>query len=216
MEQISRNLLSVEDLEDNIGEKDSIIKQLNCQVYMLIESLKRLKNDRKEVENSLKKSVEDKTQRIVDLEKLIEELTRRNDREIQDLIRAFENEKAQMLKEIEEKIEAEDRKLKEVEAEIKEKNQMKQEKEKYEREMADCQEKNKAIEQKLKEINYEYMLKMAHDNQIIEAENNAKFKEAALLINSDENLQKEREIHENNQKLNERSATQRHEIDRIK
>lgn len=60
----------------------------------------------------------------------MEELTRRNDRENGDLIRQFENEKTKTLKDIEEKIEAEDRRLKDVEGELREKKEIKEEKEK--------------------------------------------------------------------------------------
>lgn len=82
--------------------------------------------------------------------------------------------------------------------------------------MRECMNKNKVLEQKLKEIKYEYMLKMAQDNQIIQAENEIRFQEAALLINSDENQLKEKEIHDNNMKFNEKSTFQRYEIERIK
>jgi hypothetical protein len=82
--------------------------------------------------------------------------------------------------------------------------------------MQECKKKNKELEQKLKEIKYEYMLKMAQDNQVVQAENEIKFQQEALMINTDENQEKEKEIHDNNTQLNEKSTFQRYEIDRIK
>ena len=82
--------MNVESLEDGIGEKDAQIKQLNGEVYMLMESLKRQKNDRKVVETSLKKSVEEKTQTMLKLEKKLDELTKKTDKENGDLIRTYE------------------------------------------------------------------------------------------------------------------------------
>ena len=130
--------MNVDSLEDAISEKDAQIKQLNGEVYMLMESLKRQKNDRKVVETSLKKSVEEKTQTMLKLEKKLDELTKKTDKENGDLIRGFESKKNALFKEMNEKIETETRLLNEVQSELSSKSEIKAEKEKYEKEMAEC------------------------------------------------------------------------------
>lgn len=149
--------MNVEALEDTIAEKDAQIKQLNGEVYMLMETLKRQRADKKVVESSLKKSFFRNKEIMIKLEKELDRLTKQIDKETGDSLRQYELQKTKILKEMAERNDAESRLLGEVQSELASKAEIKAEKEKYEREMADCQEKNLKLEKDLKEIRYSYM-----------------------------------------------------------
>lgn len=209
----------VDSLTNAIEDKNNEIKQLNVDVFMLMESLKRLKQEKEVVKRSLEKTKEGLNSTHNELDnklKSLETLLNHEDAEFQ---RNFDEKRKAISKEKDAELEIQRKRLEEAENELKRHEDLKLKMEEYEREMAALRESNEKQDRKLKKIKYDFMLKMAIENQKIQHENDKNFQEEMYKDKEDAERQIKKlgiEIHENNTQMNEKSILQRYEIDKIK
>jgi hypothetical protein len=91
--------------------------------------------------------------------------------------------------------------------------------EEYELEMQLLNRRKNKYDQELKKIKYDFMLKMAIENQKLQHEQEAEFQKELYKDKEEAETQIKKlgiEIHENNAEMNEQSIQQRLEIERIK
>lgn len=78
-DSVPRNELQVIDLKEEIIAQEEHIMLLTGKIYMLNETLKKQKKDRKDVEGSLRGSVEKQTKHVFDQEKKLGDLEKAAD-----------------------------------------------------------------------------------------------------------------------------------------
>jgi hypothetical protein len=258
MEHLSRNVVSVEQLYEDIEEKNDEIKTLNAEVFMLSEALvnligreekKKRENYRREgsyldpyenqnlneltreerlkqenesksiVVQSLNKQREYKNRRLNELTIKHNELEKKKQSEEDEFRRAFDAEKDKINKEMDALISTQTNELDAIKHELGRHEELQKDMIAYEKEMEDLNQKKKKYDEKLKKINYDFMLKMAIENQKLQEEHEANFQEELFKDKEDAEKQIKKlgiEIHENNSQMNEKSSLQRYEIDKIK
>lgn len=219
LDDINANPTSLEGLNAALEKYDEIIISNQRDVFMLNESLKRLKKEKDVVSSFLEKSKQTKDNRYSELSNKLKALEAQLQSEDSEFQKAFEKEKKVITKEMDVEIEREKKDYEEAENELKRHEDLQKQMNEYEEEMKSLNERKDKYDKELRDIKYDFMLKMAMENQGLEKENNINFQEELYRDKEEAETQIKQlgiEIHENNIQMNEKSVLQRYEIEKIK
>jgi chromosome segregation ATPase len=206
-------------LTNTLEKMDDVIAVHHKDVYMLNESLKRLTQEKEVVLKFLENSKGQKNAKHTELTNRLKALESQIQSEDSEFLKAFDTEKKTISKEMDNQIENERKEFEDAENELKRHAELKLEMEAYEREMDLYNVQKTEYDQQLKKIKYDFMLKMAIENQKLQHEQEAEFQKELYKDKEEAETQIKKlgiEIHENNADMNEQSIQQRLEIERIK
>ena len=219
VDDIATDPTSLESLTATLSKYDEIIISKQRDVFMLNESFKRLKQEKQVVLRFLEKSKESKNSRYNELSNKLKALEAQLQSEDSEFQKAFEKEKKAITKEMDKEIERERKDYEEAENELKRHEDLKKEMEEYEKEMEFLNQRKQNFDKQLKKIKYDFMLKMAIENQKLERNHESNFQEELYKDKEEAETQIKKlgiDIHENNLNMNEKSVLQRFEIEKIK
>ncbi|CAI2366967.1 unnamed protein product [Moneuplotes crassus] len=209
---------SLESLTATLEKLDEIIVENQRDVFMLNESLKRLKQEKEVVTRYLEKSKDQKSTRREDLRKKKEALESKQNDENSEFQKAFTAEKEAIIQTMDRQIQEEEKAKTEIASDLQRKGELMKEMKEYDKQMAQLRKQKEDYDSKLRKIKYDFMLKMAIENEKLQVEHIANEKEEKDKDKEEAETQVKQlgvEIHENNTQMNEKSVLQRYEISKL-
>eukprot|EP00347_Sterkiella_histriomuscorum_P022548 403338076 len=202
-----------------IGEKENTIKNQHDEVYSLNEKFKQQEKDRNDVIERLTRENEEKMKVLIDLETKIQSLEKKNEKDNNEIVTKYESQIKDIKKRGEEKIVDNEVKINELKEERNNMDDTFKKRIYYETQLAHWKNQCNNITKVIQDEKYNIQIEQAKMKKAIEAEYKEsleKFKAQAQL-DAERNIQDiERNIHHENQKLTEKTMSQRYSLDYYK